>query len=108
MSIEFQSVHAAPLAGFTAMAPAGAIIGVIGEKSSGITELLKLAGGVTKPEQGEILAPPERRYRSTAPPGRLSVSPDHPKRRRRVSRITRPENHFHREVDIQGNRSLGL
>jgi ABC-type methionine transport system ATPase subunit len=62
MSIEFRSVHAAPLAGFNAMAPAGAIIGVIGEKNSGVTELLKLAGGVTKPDQGEVAAPLERRY----------------------------------------------
>jgi ABC-type methionine transport system ATPase subunit len=62
MPIEFHSVHAAPLAGFTAMAPSGAIIGVIGEKGSGVTELLKLAGGAAKPERGDIEAPAERRY----------------------------------------------
>src|SRR5271169_6326966 len=62
MSIEFRNVYAAPLTGFSAVAPSGAIIGLIGEKSSGIAELLKLAGGVTQPEQGEIIAPPERRY----------------------------------------------
>jgi homopolymeric O-antigen transport system ATP-binding protein len=62
MSIEFRNVHAAPLAGFTASAPAGAIIGVIGEKNSGVTELLKLAGGLLQPEQGEVSEPAERRY----------------------------------------------
>ena len=62
MSIEFRNVSAPPLNGFSALVPSGAIIGVIGEKNSGITELLKLAGGVTKPDQGEIIAPPERRY----------------------------------------------
>ncbi|HLH39056.1 MAG TPA: Wzt carbohydrate-binding domain-containing protein [Bryobacteraceae bacterium] len=62
MSIEFRNVDAAPLAAFTAVAPAGAIIGVIGEKNSGLSELLKLAGGVAQPSSGEVTAPPERRY----------------------------------------------
>jgi lipopolysaccharide transport system ATP-binding protein len=62
MSIEFNSIHLAPLAGFTAVAPNGVIIGVIGEKGSGVTELLKLAGGVLSPERGEITAPAERRF----------------------------------------------
>jgi lipopolysaccharide transport system ATP-binding protein len=62
MSIEFRNVHAAPLVRFNAMAPTGAIIGVIGEKSSGVSELLKLAGGVSEPAEGEVVAPPERRF----------------------------------------------
>src|SRR5580704_6075846 len=62
MSLEFKSVSAAPLKEFRAVAPAGAIIGVIGEKNSGVTELLKLACGILKPEEGEIIAPPERRF----------------------------------------------
>src|SRR5271168_1815156 len=62
MSIEFRDVSAAPLLGLTAMAPSGAIIGVIGEKGSGVTELLQLAGGVLQPTDGEVKAPPERRY----------------------------------------------
>lgn len=62
MSIEFRNVSAAPLAGFTAVAPAGAIIGVIGEKNSGVTELLKLAGGLIEPQSGQVTVPPERRY----------------------------------------------
>jgi len=55
-------VTAAPLSDFTATAPSGAIIGVIGEKGSGVTELLKLAGGVDQPQEGEVKSPSERRY----------------------------------------------
>ena len=62
MSIEFKNVSAPPLTGFRAVAPSGAIIGVIGEKNSGVTELLKLACGTLQPTEGEIVAPPERRF----------------------------------------------
>src|SRR5258708_25098264 len=61
MAIEFRSVSAGPLKSFTASAPSGAIIGVIGGKNSGVAELLKLAGGVLAPEQGEVTAGPQRR-----------------------------------------------
>jgi lipopolysaccharide transport system ATP-binding protein len=62
MAIEFRNVTAPPLNGFTAVAPSGVIIGVIGEKASGVSELMKLAGGVAQPASGEITAPPERRF----------------------------------------------
>ncbi len=62
MSIEFKNVSAAPLKEFRAVAPSGTIIGVIGEKNSGVTELLKLACGILKPDEGEVVAPPERRF----------------------------------------------
>lgn len=62
MSIEFRNITAGPLAGFSAVAPGGAIIGVIGEKNAGATELLKIAGGIDQPSSGEVAAPPERRY----------------------------------------------
>jgi energy-coupling factor transporter ATP-binding protein EcfA2 len=62
MAIEFRNVFAPPLADFSVTAPAGAIIGLIGEKTSGISELLKLAAGITQPDQGEIIAGPERRF----------------------------------------------
>jgi lipopolysaccharide transport system ATP-binding protein len=62
MSIEFKNVSAPPLTGFRAVAPSGAIIGVIGEKGSGVTELLKLACGILTPQEGEVAAPPERRF----------------------------------------------
>jgi len=62
MSIEFRSVVFGPLKGITVVAPASAIIGVIGEKGSGVTELLKLAGGAAQPESGEVIAGVERRF----------------------------------------------
>jgi len=62
MSIEFKNVSAGPLKEFRGVAPAGVIIGVIGEKNAGVTELLKLACGILQPDQGEVVAPPERRF----------------------------------------------
>jgi len=61
MSLEFRNAVLAPLNGISVVAPAGVIIGVIGEKGSGVTELLKLAGGAAQPESGEVRAGPERR-----------------------------------------------
>jgi len=62
MSIDFRNVVLSPLDGFSASAPAGAIIGVVGEKGSGVTELLQVAAGVAKPTAGEVIAGPERRF----------------------------------------------
>ena len=62
MPIEFRNVKLAPLTEFRAVAPSGVIIGVLGEKGSGVTELLKLAAGAAQPEQGEVVAGPQRRY----------------------------------------------
>src|SRR5450755_3847021 len=62
MSIEFRGVSAGSLKDLTAMAPAGAIIGLIGGKQSGISELLKVAGGVLEPASGEVIADGTRRY----------------------------------------------
>jgi energy-coupling factor transporter ATP-binding protein EcfA2 len=62
MSIEFRGVTCAPLTGFSAVAPSGAIIGVIGEKGSGVSELLKVAGGALKPTDGEVASSAERRF----------------------------------------------
>src|SRR5438105_3005727 len=64
MSIEFRNVVRHPINGFSAVAPGGAIIGVIGEKGSGVPELLKMAGGVAPPQSGEVIAGPERRFLS--------------------------------------------
>jgi lipopolysaccharide transport system ATP-binding protein len=55
------------------MAPSGVIIGVIGEKGSGITELLKLAAGVEAPEAGEVIAGPVRRLVALGDP--LNLAP---------------------------------
>src|SRR4051812_13857853 len=73
MSIEFRNVVSYPLNGFTANAPSGAIIGVIGEKGSGVSELLKLAAGVLEPTSGEVKAGPERRY--VGPSDTLNLAP---------------------------------
>jgi ABC-type branched-subunit amino acid transport system ATPase component len=62
MSIEFRNVSLAPIAEFRAVAPSGVIIGVIGEKGSGVSELLKLAAGIVQPEQGEVVAGAQRRF----------------------------------------------
>ena len=62
MSLEFRNAALAPLSGISVVAPAGVIIGVIGEKGSGVSELLRLAGGAAQPEHGEIVAGPERRF----------------------------------------------
>jgi lipopolysaccharide transport system ATP-binding protein len=62
MAIEFRGVVAGPLEGFTASAPDGAIIGVIGEKGSGASEVLKLAGGVLAPTAGELRCGGGQRY----------------------------------------------
>ena len=62
MSLEFRNAVLAPLSGISVVAPPGVIIGVIGEKGSGVAELLKLAGGAMQPQSGEVVAGPERRY----------------------------------------------
>jgi lipopolysaccharide transport system ATP-binding protein len=62
MPIEFRNVKLSPLNEFRAMAPSGVIIGMIGEKGSGVTELLKLATGAVQPDEGEVMAGPQRRY----------------------------------------------
>jgi lipopolysaccharide transport system ATP-binding protein len=52
--IEFRDVTLPPLEMFRAQAPAGVIIGLVGEDESGIDELLDLASGVAQPKQGEV------------------------------------------------------
>ncbi|MEO8028038.1 MAG: Wzt carbohydrate-binding domain-containing protein [Bryobacteraceae bacterium] len=61
MSIEFRDVSFGPLTNFSAVAPTGAIIGVLGEKGSGVAELLRLAAGTEKPASGEIVVGESRR-----------------------------------------------
>src|SRR6202163_2373850 len=74
MPIEFRNVSAGPLKSLTASAPAGAIIGVIGVKNSGVTELLKLACGVIEAEQGEVKAGTARRLVTLGEPLNLAPS----------------------------------
>ena len=62
MAIEFRGVSFPPLKNFTATAPSGAVIGVIGEKGAGKNALLRLAAGIAQPAAGEVVATGERRY----------------------------------------------
>ena len=73
MAIEFRNVSAGPLRSLTANAPSGAIIGVIGGKNSGVTELLQLAGGALESTQGEVRTGPARRYIALGEP--LNLAP---------------------------------
>ena len=74
MPIEFRNVTAGPLKALTASAPAGAIIGLIGGKNSGVAELLKLACGTIPPEQGEVKAGEQRRLVALGDPLNLAPS----------------------------------
>jgi energy-coupling factor transporter ATP-binding protein EcfA2 len=74
MSLEFRNVTAGPLRDLSASAPSGAIIGVIGVKNSGVSELLKLACGLILPQQGEVKAGPARRLVSLGEPLNLAPS----------------------------------
>ncbi len=54
MAISFREVHFPPLAGFTASAPDGAVIGIRGDDGAGKSALLRLAAGLGAPERGEV------------------------------------------------------
>lgn len=62
MSIEFRDVSFGPLSGLSVAAPSHAIVGLIGEKGSGITEILQLAAGIESPTSGHVIAPEDRRF----------------------------------------------
>ena len=62
MPVDFRGVSLAPLEKFSASAPGGAIIGIVGLENSGIRELLQIAGGAARTTAGDVLAPPARRY----------------------------------------------
>lgn len=73
MSIEFRNASLGALEGLTATAPSGAIIGVIGDKASGLTELMELAAGSAEPESGSATASGERRVFRLGDP--LTIAP---------------------------------
>src|ERR1700761_8656458 len=73
MAIEFRGARFPPLRDLTVSAPAGSVIGVIGEKGAGKNSLLRLASGIVKPEAGEVIAEGERRY--IGPLDALQLSP---------------------------------
>ena len=60
MAVEFCKVSLPPLQDFSAAAPDGAVVGIIGESGAGQGVLLRLAAGLEKPVAGQV--------RVTAPP----------------------------------------
>src|ERR1022692_4646524 len=66
MAIVFKQVVCAPFAGLDAVAPGGAIVGVIGENGSGKSCLLRLAAGLAKPTAGTVEAGDPRRRSAPA------------------------------------------
>lgn len=73
MAIEFRNVRFGTLRDLSVSAPDGATIGVIGEKGSGVAELLRVAAGVEQAQQGEVISKPNRRLIS--PGDALNLSP---------------------------------
>lgn len=73
MAIEFREVQFPPLQGLSLAAPDGSIIGILGEKGSGATELLRLAAGQVQPASGQVIAEGTRRYLGIA--DSLSLAP---------------------------------
>lgn len=73
MAIAFRDVTLPPVAGFSASAPDGAVIGIIGEDGAGKSRLLRAAAGVEMPEAGSVEAPAARRLVGAG--DRLDFSP---------------------------------
>ena len=72
MPLEIRDVTHGPLRDFSAAAPDGALIGLLGEKGSGVTELLRLVGGAETPAAGEVLSGASRRYLAAGEPANLA------------------------------------
>lgn len=68
MPILFRRVTSAPLKDFEAAAPAGAVIGILGEDGSGKERLLRLAAGLEKPSSGAVERTGEARLLGPADP----------------------------------------
>lgn len=73
MGIAFHQLTLQPLHEFTASAPAGAVIGLIGESECGVSTLLRAAAGLEAPVSGSIDASASRRY--LGPGGSLVLAP---------------------------------
>src|SRR5579884_559971 len=71
--IEFRNVNYPPLSSFSAAAPDGAVIGILGERGAGKTALLQLATGLASTASGEVVAGAMRRY--LGPADKLNFSP---------------------------------
>lgn len=57
MALEFHQVTFTPLQQFSVSAPDGVVVGVIGENSGGIHELMRLADGSVQPSAGRVVGP---------------------------------------------------
>lgn len=68
MAIEFCQVSFPPLEEFSAAAPDGAVIGIIGEEGAGKRALLRLAAGLERPLAGEVRVRGARRLLGPADP----------------------------------------
>ena len=73
MAIELRDVALGVLRGFSAAAPDGAVIGIVGTSSGGQSDLLRIAGGAAQPASGTITGGSRRRYLALAAP--LDLSP---------------------------------
>lgn len=73
MGIAFHQLTLQPLHEFTASAPAGAVIGLIGEAECGVSTLLRAAAGLDAPISGSIEGSDSRRY--LGPGGSLVLAP---------------------------------
>ncbi|MCC6368403.1 MAG: Wzt carbohydrate-binding domain-containing protein [Bryobacterales bacterium] len=62
MSIIFEGCACAPLFPFTAAAPSGFVIGVVGDDGAGKQTLLRLASGTIPPEAGSVTAADPHRH----------------------------------------------
>jgi hypothetical protein len=60
--IEFRGATLPPLHEFTATAPDGAVIGIVGEEGAGKSALARMAAGQGAPVSGEVIAGAVRRY----------------------------------------------
>ncbi len=61
MTLRFERVTHGPLSDFSAEAPEGAIVGIVGEDGAGKTQLLRLAAGLDQPSAGNVQHPAGRR-----------------------------------------------
>ena len=73
MAIVFRQLTAPPLHEFTASAPSGAVVGLVGETGSGVSTLLRAAGGKETAVSGAVEGATARRY--LAPDGSLVLAP---------------------------------
>jgi lipopolysaccharide transport system ATP-binding protein len=62
MGIEFRNVRYPPFDDLSITAPDGAVIGLVGEKSSGDCAVLRLAAGLDAPVSGEVIPSGPSRY----------------------------------------------